>query len=291
MKKPLVTIITPAYNCASFIRETIESVQSQDYKNIRYLVIDDGSTDNTADIITEMAVDMFTTGPNKGEQATVNEAFKNVKGKYFMVVNADDPLLPGAVSKLVAFMEAHPDIVCAYPDWNTIDENGTIRRHVKSLDYDFKYMVEHNTCLPSVGSLVRAGVLKDKAIRRDETYRWLGDFVFWLRLALAGPMAHVPLTLAQWRVHDGQASGDKSDARAQEHIRIMYEFFTWENIPADINKGKAHCWADLVAAVVTDSKMKAIRYILAAFLHKPSILLSIEFWDIVRRRALHYFRR
>ena len=278
MKNPLVTIITPAYNCEKYIRQTIESVQSQNYKRIEYMVIDDGSTDGTADIITDMAPEMFATGPNKGEQAVVNEAFKNVRGKYFMIVNADDPLLPGAISKLVEFMEAHPDILCAYPDWESINEDGSHRAYITSREYDFKYMVEHHTCLPSVGSMFRSSLLK--TIRRDESYRWLGDFDFWLKVGFAGPMARVPHTLATWRHREGQASRDKSDARAREHIRIAANF-----------NGKARCWSYLVASVVTEKKTKALFYIMAAFSHQPQIIFGIEFWDIVRRRALNYFRR
>ena len=284
MNKPLVTIITPAYNCEKFIEQTIESVAGQDYENIKYIIVDDASDDEIyCDVIYSKAQEinkaiLIRNIYNRGEQYCVNMALDIVRGKYFMIVNADDPLLPGAVSKLVEFMEAHPDILCAYPDWESINEDGSHRAYIKSREYDFNYMINHHTCLPSVGSMFRSSLLK--TIRRDESYYWLGDFDFWLKVGFAGPMACVPETLATWRHREGQASGDKSDARAQEHIRIAAGF-----------GGEARCWSYLVAAVVTDSKTKALFYIVAALSHRPLILFGIEFWDIARRRALNYFRR
>lgn len=295
MNKPLVTIITPAYNCARYIAETIDSVLDQDYENIEYHVIDDGSTDDTLDTLHgyEYGGDKIIGHwhENLGEQKTINESFEWVKGKYFMIVNADDPLLPGAISKLVEFMEANPEVLCAYPDWESINEDGSHRAYITSREYDFAYMVKHHTCLPSVGSIFRSTILK--TIRRDESYHWLGDFDFWLKIGMAGKMARVPMTLAYWRHRDGQASGQKSDARAQEHIRIIRELYLRHDIPLDIAKVKheAICWSYLVATSVTDSKFKMIGYIARAFVAHPLIIFGIEFWDALIKRAYHILRR
>jgi len=295
MNKPLVTIITPAYNCEKYIAQTIDSVLDQDYEEIEYIVLDDGSTDCILDILAgyEFGDTRFKAfwHLNMGEQRTVNKALAMVNGKYFMIVNSDDPLLPGVVSKLVNFMEQNPHIVCAYPDWESINEDSSHRAFIKSRDYDFKYMVKHHTCLPSVGSMIRSSVLK--TVKRDESYRWLGDFVFWFKVGLAGPMAHFPETLASWRHRDGQASGDKSDKRAQEHIRIMREFYSRSDIPPEILKVKreAICWSYIVATAVTDSKFKMLCYIAKGFLSHPLIMFSIEFWDALIRRAYYILRR
>jgi len=237
MNKPLVTIITPVYNCGAFIDETIKSVLSQDYENIEYYVIDDCSTDNP--IFRDIrGLHLINHAVNQGEQRTVNEGLKLVKGKYFMIVNADDPLLPGAVSSLVEFMEANPDVLCAYPDYNVIGENGEFRRHVISKEYDFTWMVRHHTWLPSVGSIFRSSLIKDIGYR-DTSFRWLGDADYWLRVGLAGKMAHVPMTLACWRHRDGQASSQKSNERALEHIRVMQKFFAAPDLPQNLLDAKA----------------------------------------------------
>jgi len=294
MNKPLVTIITPAYNCAKFIAETIDSVLDNGYENIEYIVLDDCSTDETPKVLAwyNEAFIKSRSQTNIGEQKTVNDGLRMLSGKYFMIVNADDPLLNGAISALVDFMEKNPEVLCAYPDWDSISEDGLYKAYIKSRDYDFRYMVKHHTCLPSVGSMFRSSVIQSVGYR-DPRFWWVSDFDYWLRIGLAGQMAHVPLTLAQWRHRDGQASGSKSDSRAQDHIKLMQKFYSLSNIPDEILevRREATCWSYLVAATVTDSKLKVLCYIAKAFLSHPLISFSIEFWDIVRRRALHYLRR
>ncbi len=281
--KPLVTIITPAYNCEKYIEETIKSVLDNGYANIEYIFINDGSKDGTLDIMAgfEYGEPRFTgySHDNMGEHETINKGLRMVQGKYFMMVNADDSILPGCIEKLVAFMEANPDVLCAYPDWKSIGENGETRRHVKSREYDYNWMVNHHTCIPSVGSIFRSSVL-EIGLKRDTSYRWLGDFKFWLDIGKLGPMARVPEELACWRHRDGQASNDKSDARAREHISIAKDF-----------NNEARCWSYIVAAAVTEYKKNMILFILIAWLHYPQIIFKLHFWDALIKRAIYILRR
>ena len=281
--KPLVTIITPAYNCEKYIEETIKNVLDNGYDNIQYIFLDDGSKDNTIDIMAgyEFGEPKFKgyCHRNSGEQITINRGLAMVRGKYFMIVNADDPLLPGAIEKLVTFMEFNPEVLCGYPDWRSIGEDGETRRHVKSREYDFEWMVNHHTCIPSVGGIFRSSIL-ETGLKRDTSYRWLGDFKFWLDIGKMGPMARMPEELACWRHRDGQASADKSDARAREHIRIAKDFGE-----------EARCWSYIVAAAVTDKKYKMVWYLLNAFLDYPQIIFKLHFWDALIKRAIHILRR
>jgi glycosyltransferase involved in cell wall biosynthesis len=227
--KPLVTVITPAYNCEKYIVDTIYSVLDQEYPYLEYYVIEDDSTDNTWQVLcNHVYADYFKRKRhrrNKGEQATVNDGLSLVRGKYFMIVNADDPLKRMAVPTLVDVMEAHRNVLCAYPDWQLIDEKGRYGVHVTSQEYDFRRMVSHPTCLPpSVGSMLRSDIIKLVGYR-DTSFHWLGDFDYWLRIGLVGDMARVPHELAFWRYHAVQESAKKSLARAEEHIRLMNKFF------------------------------------------------------------------
>ena len=292
MIKPTVTIITPVYNCGAFVNKTIDSVVGQDYLNLHHLVIDDRSTDYPCYPRVTSRLSIMRNPINLGEQRTVNYAFQFVDGKYFMIVNADDPLLPGAVSSLVEFMEANPDVLCAYPDYVVIGENGEFRRHVVSKEYDFTWMVRHHTWLPSVGSIFRSDVIK-KVGYRDTSFIWLGDADYWLRVGLAGNMAHVPMALACWRHRNGQASSQKSRHRAQEHLMVMGKFYNTPGLPPELLKVKeeAICWSYLVAAAVTNSKADVIEYITKAVRHYPQLLVNIGFWDTLIKRALYILRR
>jgi len=292
MTKPLVTIITPVYNCAEFINETIDSVVNQDYPDLHHLVIDDASTDYPRYPRVTSKLSIIRNPVNLGEQKTVNQALQFADSKYFMLVNADDPLLPGAVSKLVEFMEANPDVLCAYPDWRVIDENGVTKWHVTSREYDFTWMVRHHTWLPSVGSIFHSNVIKMVGYR-DPSFRWLGDADYWLQVGLAGKMAHIPQTLACWRKRDGQASSDKCSLRAKEHIKVMQKFYSIPDLPQELIKVKAEaiCWSYLVAAAVTSKKLEVLKYVIKAVIAYPRLLVDIKFWDLFIKRAYFILRR
>jgi len=294
--KPLVSIITPAYNCSHLIEETINSVLDNGYDNIEYIFLDDGSEDNTLEIMAgfEYGEPRFTGYAHKhtGEQITVNNGMEKVTGKYFMIVNADDPLKPGAIQALVTCMEDNPEVLCAYCDWRLIKKDNTMLDYSMMREYNFTYMIKHHTCQPSVGSMFRASLIKSIGYR-NTSYRWLGDFDYWLRIGLAGNMKRIPQELAMWRHRDGQLSEIKSDARASEHIRIIKEFYSKPDIPKNLLKVKreAVCWSYLAAAVVTDRPAKTIYYILNAGLSHPFIIFNIEFIDTLVKRAIHILRR
>lgn len=291
---PLVTIITPTYNCEKFIKETVESVLRQDYDNIQYIVLDDGSTDNTAQILFPYLGKRnfnYCYHPNMGEQKTVNRGLDMVEGKYFMIVNSDDPLLPKAVSTLVDFMEAHPNLIAAYPDWNSVNEDGSFKAHVSNGDYDLSRMVRYHKVLPSVGTIV-SRVAIELGVYRDSQFKYIGDFDYWMRVALHGEMARVPLALATWRSSSSQLSNQKGERMAREHVTLVNKFYALPNIPDDVIKVKreAYCWAYLVAAFLSMGKQR-YAYMLDAIKVYPEELFKIDTYSALAKHAYYILRR
>jgi len=294
MTNPLVTVITPTYNCGRFIAETVESILSQSYRNIEYLVLDDGSADNTQQVLSGFRDARLTLllHPNMGEQATLNKGLRMMRGDYFMFVNADDPLLPGCIETLLRFMECCPHLLCAYPDWQVMDEDRHVRHQVTTRYYDYCWMVRHHTFIPSVGTMFRRSVI-GKVGYVDESFRVVADWDYWLRIGAVGTMARVPRTLACWRRRTGQASGGHSDARAAEHIRVIETLFAETlGVPGlHYLKSQAFCWAHLVAASVSGSRWTAITHFAKALRYYPTVLLRLHTYDLLARRLLHVRRK
>jgi len=232
---PLVSIITPAYNRQSLIEETIVSVIGQDYPNIEYLVLDDGSSDDTLSVIRKYAKHLrYETHPNMGETRTVNKGLGMVRGEIIAVVNSDDPLLPDAVKEIVGTMVKEPDIVVAYPDWEMIDSTGDKIGHRQTFEYSYTDMVRWFHCVPGPGAFFRKPLVRELG-GRDEQFRYVADFDFWLRAGLLGPFKRVPKTLATFRYHsDGASSKAQGRLMAEEHIRLAKKFFSMPNLPAQI---------------------------------------------------------
>src|SRR5918997_5227800 len=111
---PLVSIVTPTYNQAAFLRETLDSVLAQDYPFIEHIVIDDGSTDETPRVLEEYAGRVeWERHDNMGQTPTINKGWQRSRGEILTWLNSDDTLLPGAVTKAVEYLQSHPgcDIV------------------------------------------------------------------------------------------------------------------------------------------------------------------------------------
>ena len=278
---PLVSIITPAYNRAGYLKETIESVLQQDYPRIEYIVLDDGSTDNTREVLEKYTGRLiWETQGNMGETRTVDKGWTMAHGEIMAVVNSDDPLLPGAVSAAVAFMESHPDILVAYPDWNMIGPNSEFREHYQVREYDYLYMLRRHHCTPGPGAFIRRKAFEMTGMR-DPEFRYVADFEYWLRLGLYGKFARIPKTLATWRVHPDAASlSSKGTTMSEEHIRLMEKFYSRPHLPQEVVKVRAEAFssAHLVAVVVCGpARLEARKHLIKSIRYNPlSFLLHFD---------------
>ena len=247
-----VSILTPVFNQARYIAETLDSVLSQGYPGLEYLVIDDGSTDDTPEILKTYSNRIkLETQPNMGETATVNKGVTMLSGEIVGVVNGDDPLLPGAIKAIAQRFIDEPDLAVVYPDWKMIDADGKLLEYRKIQDYDYANMVRSHNCLPGPGSFFRHDLFL-KLNGRDPNFRYVADFDFWLRAGLVGRFAHIPQTLATHRWYaGGTSSAARGAAMAEEHIRVINKLFSQPNLPTTVLsvKNEAFSTANFTAGV------------------------------------------
>ncbi len=136
---PHVSIITPSYNQAQFLEETIRSVISQDYAGIEYIIIDGGSTDGSVEIIRQYAsrVAHWVSEPDQGQADAINKGFQRATGDIVTWLNADDVYVTrDAIRLVVMAFQAHPHADIVYGDAMTIDEQGYVRRVRLLPDFD-----------------------------------------------------------------------------------------------------------------------------------------------------------
>ena len=131
---PLVSIVTPSFNQAPFLEETLRSILEQDTPRLEALVMDGGSTDGSVDIIRRYADRLahWQSGPDSGQPDAITEGWKRSRGEVVAYLNSDDVYLPGAVSKAVAALEAHPDVGGVYGDELRIDARGRVLAEVRN---------------------------------------------------------------------------------------------------------------------------------------------------------------
>jgi len=276
---PLVTVITPAYNRADYLEEVIRSVLAQDYPNLEYIVLNDGSTDGTPEILKRYEGRIVAESHrNMGETGTVNKGFRMAQGEIVGVVNSDDPILPGAVRRSVETLQSDRDFLVAYPDWNMIDARGEILRTVRTHEYAYLDMLRWHHCVPGPGAFFRREVI-ERLEGRDPQFRYVADFDFWLRAGLLGPFRRIPETLATFRLHTGGATLSGQGARmAEEHICLVKKIFGLPGLPEAVRavRREAFSSAHYVAGCVVgnDPPLARKRYFLAALLYCPAKHLS-----------------
>lgn len=231
-ERPLVSLVTPTYNQAQYLRQTLQSVLDQDYPNVEYIVINDGSTDDTEALLMSYGEAIrWRTQPNRGQSATLNSGWDMARGKYLGYLSSDDLLYPSAISRLVALLEARPDCVCAYPDSDLIDQHGILIKRAVCRPFDLAELVVRQECYIGPGALFRA-----------DAYRRVGgwkphlklapDREFWMRLAREGSIAYLDEPLAGYRLHrDSISYRSVSEEVSREYVGVLDDYFAHDPRP------------------------------------------------------------
>ncbi|MEQ9812303.1 MAG: glycosyltransferase [Azospirillaceae bacterium] len=231
-----MTVITPAYNRADLLSETIDSILGQDFNDYEYIVVDDGSTDGTDAVLRRYGTRLTVIGQNnQGEAAATNRGWRAARGDYIAVVSSDDPVRPGWLATAVAFMDAHPDVIVGYPDWCMIDRDSRPLMRIRTQDYSAERLVGWFQTMPGPGTLIRRRATLGERFLRDGRFPRTTDLECWLRLSLVGPFARIPGELATWRQHEGSITERPcSVAEALEFVRLARYFHRRRDLPPAI---------------------------------------------------------
>lgn len=234
--QPLVSVVTPAYNQGKFLRDTIESVLTQDYPNIELMVLNDGSTDNTEDILKEYTGRIYwETQKNMGQTATINKGWRNTKGEIITWLNSDDTYLPGAVRAGVEYLVAHPETGIVFADSIFTKADGTPLERTRPLppfDY-YRFVTNCENPIPQPSSFIRRSVM-EKAGELDPSYYYFMDWDFWLRAGLFCKIEYIPELWSTYRLHAESKTVAQAKKAAPELAYMYNKYFSRDDIPADI---------------------------------------------------------
>lgn len=222
--QPLVSIVTPTYNMGRFLAETMDSVLTQDYPRIEYIVMDGGSTDNTVEILRAYErryPGRFTWVSERdgGQSDAVNKGFLRSHGEIFTFLNSDDTYFPGAVSSAVEAFHSHPEAAVVYGDaFYTAEDNTPIRRYpVDPYEYERLGTLCH-ICQPA--AFLRAEAFREAGMLDTKLHLTL-DYDLWLKISARHPLWKIDRVMASSRMWADNKTLSKRRITFQEVVRIL----------------------------------------------------------------------
>ena len=221
--RPLVSIVTPSFNQARYIEATIQSVLSQDYPRLEYLIVDGGSTDGTVEIIKqyEGRLAWWVSEKDQGQTDAINKGFGRAQGQILAWLNSDDTYEPGTVSAAVKYLLDHPDVGMVYGDCNFINDDGRVIGKFGSAQTDYRLLRRGYVHIPQQTMFFRAEWWKHLG-PLDPSFYFAMDYDLWTRLAAHTELKYVPQTWANFRLHTTGKTIVADDRCWPEMIRVHY---------------------------------------------------------------------
>lgn len=219
--RPLVSVVTPSLNQASFLEQAMRSVLAQDYPNLEYLVIDGGSTDGSVEIIERHRdrLAYFRSEADRGQAEAINKGLARATGEIVAWLNSDDVYLPGAIGGAVEALRTHPEAGAVYADGIMVDGDLTILdrhryRPLSVLDLLSFEVILQPTVFMRRDALQTVGLL-------NPAYHLILDHELWVRLAARFPLHHVPSYWALERTHPQAKTIAQAVAFVEEAERLI----------------------------------------------------------------------
>lgn len=205
---PKISVVTPSFNQAKFIEETILSVLGQGYPNLEYIIIDGGSTDGSVEIIKkyEKFLKFWSSEPDAGQTNAINKGFKMTSGEIVGWVNSDDLLLPFTLWK-VGFFFKHFDIQACSGNIISIDENSQVSGFTRLMPLDTKWLL-------AIGGYAQPTIFwrseyLNKIGYLDEDLHYAMDYDYFIKISSVTKISHIDDYLAAFRHHKLQKTANK----------------------------------------------------------------------------------
>lgn len=235
-KAALISVIIPTYNRAHLVCDAIESVLAQTYSHYEIIVVDDGSTDGTGELLRKRYGDRirYEWQENQGESVARNRGIALARGEYIAFLDSDDLWLPEKLEKQIAYLKAHPEVSAVFCQAYIIDARGIRQPGILGADLTPKDLTLESLLLantisgPSTTTTTTLEFLR-KVGGFDPAIRFAEDWDLWLRFRLAGEIGYLPEPLACVRMHSNNQwrlpKKEQIERSLKDHLRLLDRAF------------------------------------------------------------------
>lgn len=223
-----VNVLMPVYNGEKYLREAIESILNQTYKDFTFIIIDDGSTDQSVSIIdsySDNRIKFYKNTENLKLISTLNKGLALCDAEYIVRMDADDISLPTRIEEQVKFMDANPEVVCSGTWFTDFDETYTkqVRYEISDAQIQIKHLYQTQIAHPT--AILRNKVIKDYQLKFDFNFPHCEDYEFWTRLKNYGDLANLPKFLVKKREHQNKVSNQFACIQIKSCIQVKINEF------------------------------------------------------------------
>jgi len=243
---PRVSIVTPSYNQAQFIEETIRSVLLQGYPDLEYVIMDGGSTDGSAAIIRkyEHWLAFWVSEKDKGQADAIRRGFSRTGGAIIAWLNSDDIYVHHAIARAAEGISEMPGVGAVYGDCEYVDADGKPSGMYGVMDFALENHLWRGNPIAQPAVFMRRSAY-EAAGGIDPSYSYAMDYDLWLRLGLQAPLHRVPHLIARYRLWENSKTVTSTVASRTEILRALDAFFARPEVPDGLKaqRGCAYAFA------------------------------------------------
>jgi glycosyltransferase involved in cell wall biosynthesis len=216
-----ISIITPSFNQGTYLERTIQSVLSQEYSDLEFMILDGGSDDNSVEVIKryESQLAYWVSEPDKGQAHAVNKGLARATGEVIGWLNSDDIYYPGALETVAEHFASHPDSQFVYGHANYINSQDEEIGPYQTRPWSYSELKHHCfICQPS--TFFRREVVEQYG-GLDESLDFCMDYEYWLRCGRQVPFARMDRTLSASRLYPENKTIGSRTAVLQEIVQML----------------------------------------------------------------------
>jgi glycosyltransferase involved in cell wall biosynthesis len=278
---PLVSIVTPSYNQAQFLEETLCSVIRQDYEAIEYIVIDGASTDGSLEIIKkyEKQLAHWISEPDNGQVDAINKGLQMAKGDVVAWINSDDLYMAGAIREAIETLQQNPEVGMVYGDGIMVDAEGNLLDCHTYRTYSVLDLLCFEVLLqPTV--FIRREILERVGYLSEE-YDLILDHDLWIKIAAYTPILHVPSFWAVERTHESAKTIAQAATFVKEAERMIEAVEVSQTLGPIVKENQRRIYACLEAfaarrLIDAGQYQQAVRRMYKALIASPRVF--IKYW-------------
>lgn len=223
-KQPFISVIMPVYNAEKYLKEAIDSILAQTVKDYELLIIDDGSTDHTIEIVKEYIlkdsrVVLLQNEQNLGVSKTLNRGLEAARGKYIARMDADDIALPTRFHKQLEYMEHHENVAILSCGLQCFGANNAVLGTTVGVD-KVKVSLLFNSCLGHPGYMMRGDILRKYHLCYNEANQYAEDYELLCDTLAYGEIDNYPEILMRYRVHEKSVSREHRDIQRESTNKV-----------------------------------------------------------------------